>query len=455
MEFKLKTLFKKEVALKGRASTFSFACFAIFSYIYGYSLIKYLWVIKITSVIIFIASVIRFFLNRHIIKLNSISESSWLALKTLIWINAIGWGIILNTASFELKLSGIHFIVVTTLLAGLVSASIVSISYFKELFIPFQAALLLPQIIIILYYYYLASEKINLLPLIFLYIMYFIYQINSFRSYRKDLIKLFKYQLSLEKKNSKLKESQKALVEQSMILAHASRLGAIGEMSATIAHEINNPIAIISAGSKIIAKELDKDIFSKDFIVLNTERINRAVLRIGKIIKGLQNLSNQSDHLPKEKISLKDIIEDTSFFCGELLISKNIILTIGDIPERTLNCHPVQISQVLINLIKNAADVLTDETNPIEKWILIKFEENDNHLRILISNGGPKILNDISSKIFEPFFTTKTMGIGNGLGLSISKKIIRDHGGDINIDLKSAHTTFTLELHLEKAYLSQ
>jgi serine acetyltransferase len=90
MEFKLKTLFKKEVALKGRASTFSFACFAIFSYIYGYSLIKYLWVIKITSVIIFIASVIRFFLNRHIIKLNSISESSWLGLKTLIWINAIG-----------------------------------------------------------------------------------------------------------------------------------------------------------------------------------------------------------------------------------------------------------------------------------------------------------------------------------------------------------------------------
>lgn len=445
MENKLKDLFKIEVAQKGKNSTVSFGLFALFSFFYGYSLIDYLWVIKTASVFLLFVAVARHRLNLHLLKENHVSDKNWRLLKLLIWANALGWGVILNTASFELRLSGIHFVVVTTLLAGFVGASLVSLSYFKELFIPFLASLLVPQIIIILYFYF-SPEKINNLPLIIMYVMYFLYQIKSFRSYRKELIKLFKYQIGLENKNRILKKSQADLLEQSMMLAHASRLGALGEMSATIAHEINNPIAIVSASSKLISKESDKPDFQIGVIHTYTDRIDRSVLRIGKIVKGLRNLSNQSDHMPKEKVSLKDIVEDTAFFCGEVLVSKNIKLDIDDIPEATLDCHPVQISQVVLNLIKNASEVLVDEKNVAEKWINLKFEINDQTVKILVINGGVKITPEMSAKIFAPFFTTKPMGIGTGLGLSISRKIITDHGGDIRIDHSFDHTAFVLEL---------
>ncbi len=445
MENKIKNLLKNEVAHKGQASTYFFAFFAIFSFFYGYSISKYLWIIKITSVISLISTIIRNRLSNRIIKQKTINQKEWICLKSLIWINGICWGIILNTASFELQLTGIHFIVVTTLLAGLVGASIVTISYFTELFIPFQVAILLPQIIIIVYYYYFNSQHLNNLPLIVLYILYFLYQLKAFKTYRFELVKLFKYQITLENKNKKLKESQEALLNQSILLAHTSRLGAIGEMSATIAHEINNPIAVVSASSKMIIRESAKNDINRDVLNLNTDRINRSVSRIVNIVKGLRNLSHQSDHLPKVDFSLNEIIEDTGFFCSELLISQNIKLIIDTVPEASIFCHPVQISQVLINLIKNASEVITEELPEIEKWIRIQFLLDQDLIKIFVSNGGPKIKSEICAKIFEPFFTTKKVGIGTGIGLSISKKIVIDHQGKIFIDLNLENTTFVLE----------
>ncbi|MDO9181681.1 MAG: ATP-binding protein [Bacteriovorax sp.] len=443
MENKLKALLKKEVALKGQPATLAFGLFAIFTFFYGFSIIKYLFIVKALAVLILIISITRFILNREILKADYVSAKNWKIQKILIWINSIAWGIILNLASFELKLSGIHFIVVTTFLAGFVGASIVTLSYFSELFLPFQFLLLLPQIAIIIYFYF-SSNRINNLPLIILYAMYFMYQIRIFLSYRREMIRLFKYQISLENKNNKLKASQLALIEQSILLAHASRLGALGEMSATITHEINNPIAIVSASSKMISKEIDKELSQKDVILLNIDRINHAVSRIVKIIKGLNNLAYQSDHLPKEDTSLVEIIDETTFFCKDIVNSQNIKLIIGNTPNVLIFCHSVQISQVLINLIKNATDVLCTEELPSEKWISIQFINNEKKLEILVSNGGTKISPEIGSKIFKPFFTTKKIGSGTGIGLTISTRIMNEHNGSIMLDYNADYTTFVL-----------
>jgi signal transduction histidine kinase len=447
MENKLKNHLRREVVMKGQASTFSFSIFALFCYFYGFSLVTYLWVIKLAAIVIFATAITRLFLHMQILKNFIVSEKLWFYLKLLIWVNALGWAIILNTASYELQLSGSHFIVVTTMLAGFVGSSIISLSYFKELFIPFQLLLIVPQVLIIFYFSRFSALKLNAYPLILLHIMYFAYQFKAFKNYRKELIRLFRYQLSLENKNKKLKENQQTLIDQSVMLAHISRLSALGEMSATIAHEINNPIAIISASSQMIEKEIITVKPREEMVLTNVNRINRSVARVVKIIKGLRNLSNQSDHLPMEKTYLKEIVEDTGFFCKELLVSSNIQLTVNEIPEAVVNCHPVQISQVLINLIKNAAEVLADEQNQRERWILVNFELLADQIKIFVSNGGPKISEEIYLKIFKPFFTTKPMGIGTGLGLSISKKIIQDHGGEIILDFDQNETTFILSLN--------
>src|SRR5690606_4203871 len=114
------------------------------------------------------------------------------------------------------------------LLAGLVASSIVTLAYFPILFIPFQIFFLLPQVILILYFYF--SAGINHLHLIFLYVVFYLYQLSQFRSYREELIKLFTYQIELEFKNKQLKESKDLIVEQTVKLVHTSRLAMLGEM---------------------------------------------------------------------------------------------------------------------------------------------------------------------------------------------------------------------------------
>jgi C4-dicarboxylate-specific signal transduction histidine kinase len=222
-------------------------------------------------------------------------------------------------------------------------------------------------------------------------------------------------------------------------------------MSASIAHEINNPITLIGTSSKIILRDLEKldnEVLIKDNIVKNIERINKSVNRVGRIVKGLRTFSNQADNQPKEIISLKEIIEETCFFCSELLISKHVSLNIDEIPEIAIECHSVQISQVLINLIKNAAEVLVEDPCLDERWIKISFEHSKSLLKIIIINGGKKINPQIVSKLFGPFFTTKAVGVGTGLGLSISKNIMNDHNGDLEVDLNYDHTAFLMSFNL-------
>jgi hypothetical protein len=158
----LRNLLRLEVARKGQSATFAFAGFALFSFFYGYGCQKYLFFIKISAVLLFIVSILRFLLYKKIIDKNSVTSKEWIYTVTLVTLNGIGLAGILSVASFELKLGGIHFIVVTTLLAGLIGASTVTLSYFPVLFIPFQTILILPQVGVILYFYF-SAEKLNYL----------------------------------------------------------------------------------------------------------------------------------------------------------------------------------------------------------------------------------------------------------------------------------------------------
>jgi two-component system sensor histidine kinase DctS len=108
-----------------------------------------------------------------------------------------------------------------------------------------------------------------------------------------------------------------------------------------------------------------------------------------------------------------------------------------------LECRAVQISQVLLNLINNACDAISSLN---EKWILINAIERNNLIEISVTNSGPKIPAHIREKLMQPFFTTKEVGMGTGLGLSLSKTIAEAHGGRLYLDLGAENTRFVLEL---------
>jgi signal transduction histidine kinase len=436
-------LLRFEVIKKGQSATYAFIAFGIFSYWYGFGCVQFLPVIKGVSLFLVFVNFHRFFYFKKLITKNGMTDKEWVHSLVIILLNGSGLSLILSLAAFELKLSGFPYIVSTTLLAGLVGASTVTLSYFPVLFLPFLSILIIPQIGIILYY---SIQDQQFLALIFLYMMYFFYQTKQFSSYRKDLDKLFTYQLELETKNQELSDSKNIIIEQTVKLVHASRLSVLGEMSAGVGHEINNPLTIIYTCVNKLIKMGNSNTLDNESVINYSEKIVKSVQRISSIVNGLKHFSNQSERVPKSKISIQEIISETSLFCSEHFNSLGISFKIANIPDVGIHCHSVQISQVLINLFKNASDALAFEDNTEEKWIAVDFKKDEKYFYFVISNGGARIPQEIAAEIFKPFFTTKDNNKGTGLGLSISQTIMKDHGGELYFDSENLdNTTFVVK----------
>ena len=452
-EIKLRNLLRLEVANKGTQSSLAFIVFSIFIFIYHFNCTRFELAIQLSMAGVFCVSVLRLLMAKKIRMQGKVHDKEWRAMVIAIWLNSFFWGLTYALASIELKLEGIHFIVVTTMLAGFIAASLVTLGYDPILFIPFQFLHLLPQVGIILYFYF-SPEQHNALPLIPPYILYFIYQMKQFKDFNGQMRERFNYQLDLEASNAELKKSQDALIDQTIKLVHSSRLAAVGEMSAGIAHEVNNPLAIISGSTQQIERLISKDDKNYEKILPLTQKALLAIERVTKIIRGLRHFSQQSDSLPKSKVILSEIVEDTVNFCNEMLSTRYIKLHIAPCPDIQVECNPVQISQVLINLIKNAEDALDQEKDEKERWIELSFVTNIDFIILQVVNGGPKIPKEIHDKLFQPFFTTKPVGKGTGLGLSISQGIMREHGGDLIFDQTAEKTTFAIQIPMDSSIMS-
>lgn len=232
--------------------------------------------------------------------------------------------------------------------------------------------------------------------------------------------------------------------EQRASLITAAKMSSLGEMAGGIAHEINNPLSIIVMKANQMRKRLESEphlITTKSLDDLT--KIEITANRIAKIIKGLRTFSRESEKDPPQKISLKEILDDTLELCYEKLKFKNIQLT-SDIPaDLTINCRPTQISQIFMNLVSNSMDAIEKLDTP---WIKITAQIENQTVKICLVDSGPGIPKHIVTKMMQPFYTTKDIGKGTGLGLSISQSIAKDHGGILYYDDSASNTTFVLEL---------
>lgn len=225
---------------------------------------------------------------------------------------------------------------------------------------------------------------------------------------------------------------------------HQSQLFALGQMCAGIAHEINNPLAVISGNVSIVGRVLEKNNVEATPYILYLEKINKMVERVTKIIKGLRNFARDGSHDPMEEVNLKALIKETLDLCKMRFEGYRVPLQV-DLGEEDsiVRGRPVQISQVILNILNNAFDAV--ETLE-EKWVSLKLKKQDKNIIVEISDSGKGIPKDAVEKIFQPFYTTKDPQKGMGLGLSISHGIIMEHEGELSVDCTQPHTTFAIRL---------
>ncbi len=200
----------------------------------------------------------------------------------------------------------------------------------------------------------------------------------------------------------------------------------LGKISASIAHEIRNPLASISASLQIIPRFIDK----------NPEKIEK-LTNIGlKEINRLNSLITEFldyarlDHLTVEKLDLHLILDEISELY-EFKSGENLVFKFNDLEEVWINGDKDKLKQIFINLIKNGFEAIEEDN----KEIIIETLESQDEYIIIIKDNGVGIEEDVLKNIFEPFFTTKKTG--TGLGLSLVKKFISLHNGRININSKS------------------
>lgn len=242
-------------------------------------------------------------------------------------------------------------------------------------------------------------------------------------------------------------EQDKLIKDQQARMISSAKLSSLGEMASGIAHEINNPLAIIKGKAYHILKKLEAGEVNIEFLSKEISKIEQNSLRIVKIIKGLRTFSRHGEGDPFQVVSFKSLLEDVLELCYERFNYQGVLLkTSGDLDTEIL-CQETQLAQVLLNLINNAYDAVFTQKEP---WVEINIQSNFDTVKISITDSGSRISDEIAEKIMQPFFTTKEVGVGTGLGLSISKGIVEMHNGRFYLDQNCPNIRFVIELPLKK-----
>ncbi len=242
--------------------------------------------------------------------------------------------------------------------------------------------------------------------------------------------------------------AQRATIEtQRAALLTASRLSALGQMAGGVAHEINNPLAVIKGAADQInrllrAPDVDVDL---ERLQLLAGMVSRTVDRIAAIVSGLKDFSRDGSRDPLHVTPVVHLVQETLAMCAEKLRLSGVEIDCSEVAgDVAIECQPIRIAQVLLNLVVNAFDAVAHAPTKIIR--IGTRAAPDGGLAIEVSDTGPGVPAELVDAIMEPFFTTKGPGKGTGLGLSISKGICEDHDGTLTVRPTSSGACLAIAL---------
>jgi C4-dicarboxylate-specific signal transduction histidine kinase len=260
-----------------------------------------------------------------------------------------------------------------------------------------------------------------------------------------EFLSILGNQIAVAIENARLYEAEKmattALREAQQQLLQTERLAALGQMSASIAHEVNNPLGIIKNYLLLIRRTIAENPASLGHLVVVEQEIDR----IASIVRQLLEF-----HRPKPMevfpVQITSVIDDVLSFTGRLLESAGVEIErrFGDGPYIVMGSSD-SLKQVFLNLLINARDAMPDGGK-----VILEGKRVDGRVIIEVCDTGPGISAEIAPHIFEPFFTTKEVGKGTGLGLSVCYGIIKSHNGSITFRNLNPGSCFEITLPAAK-----
>ncbi|MDL1967760.1 MAG: ATP-binding protein [Deltaproteobacteria bacterium] len=229
-------------------------------------------------------------------------------------------------------------------------------------------------------------------------------------------------------------------------LVRSDRLAAIGKLASGIAHEINNPMAVISekAGwiGDLLTEEDVKNSPNYDELIKSTQDIKKHVQRGKKVISRLMGFARKED-IAHKNVDINSVLDETHDFMNKKAMFQNIALMKEFQPDLpSIVTDGAQLQQVFINIVNNAIDAINKDG-----VIRLITKAKDGGVLVSIVDTGPGMPKETQTKIFDPFFTTKPVGKGTGLGLSTSYGIVEKLGGQLTVESEvDKGTTFHIAL---------
>jgi len=239
--------------------------------------------------------------------------------------------------------------------------------------------------------------------------------------------------------------AEKEAREQRELLAHVDRLNTLGEMAAGIAHEINQPLTAISMYAQTGIRLMQSKKLNKNRLSEALEKLSLQAHRASAVIERMQEMTKQRESL-QEVVDCESLITEVHKLAEVEAHLRDFIIILhidSDLPS--ISCDPIQIQQVILNLLRNGMESMKASHCPAGSKIILQINSNKRGIRISIIDNGLGISETLAKKLYQPFTSTKESGMG--LGLSISRSIISAHGGKLefsNNNTSGATFYFTL-----------
>jgi two-component system NtrC family sensor kinase len=251
----------------------------------------------------------------------------------------------------------------------------------------------------------------------------------------------------LKEKNAHLEETIDQLHAARQQLVAAEKLAALGELTAGVAHEINNPMAVIQGNMEVLRHELGDHV---EGVQVEVDLIMEQIARIQAIVDKLLRYSRPSTYDPElHEVDLEKLVDDTLVLIEHETTAREIHVETTHGTTNRVSIDPRELQQVLINLLVNAA-----HASPRGETVAVSTRDWDGDgVVIKVRDRGAGIKSEHLARVFDPFFTTKRVG-GTGLGLSVSYGLIRRYGGDIKVTSEEGKgATFEVYLHRQPVFL--